>query len=113
MKSQTDRQNAFQTAALLDLLRDVRDELRYLRQELRDSMRQTAPRAGLDGDDLLTVEQVAAELQVMPPTVRTWIQSGALPASRPGNGKKPGRKYRVRRSDLEAFVASSRAGVTA
>lgn len=28
-----------QAAALLDLLRDVRDELRYFRQELRDSIR--------------------------------------------------------------------------
>jgi len=114
MKSQnTDRQNAFETAALLDLLRDVRDELRYLRHELRDSARQRGPRAGLEGDDLLTVEQVASELQVMPPTVRAWIKSGALPASRPGNGKRPGRKYRVRRTDLQEFVAASRSRPTA
>ena len=112
-RQQTDRQISTEDSALLDLLRDVRDELRYLRQELRDSMRPPGPRAGSDGDELLTVEQVAAELQVIPPTVRAWIQSGALAASRPGNGKKPGRKYRVRRTDLEAFVAASRASTEA
>ena len=105
-----DRQIANEAAALVDLLRDVRDELRYLRQELRDARRQPGPRAGSESDELLTVEQVATELQVIPPTVRAWIQSGALPASRPGDGKKPGRKYRVRRIDLKAFVAASRAG---
>jgi len=110
MRSQgSDRQISTEVTALLDLLRDVRDELRYLRQELRDSMRPADPRAGSESDELLTVEQVAGELKVIPPTVRAWIQSGALNASRPGNGKKPGRKYRVRRADLEAFVAASRA----
>jgi len=64
MRSQrTDRQISSEAAALLDLLRDVRDELRYLRQELRDSTRQSGPRAGLEADELLTVEQVAGELQ--------------------------------------------------
>lgn len=113
MRSQrTDRQISTEAAALLDLLRDVRDELRYLRQSLRDSLCRPGLGAGADDDELLTVEQVASELQVIPPTVRAWIQSGALPASRPGNGKRPGRKYRVRRTDLEAFVASSRAQPT-
>jgi len=45
------------------------------------------------------------ELQVIPATVR--IQSGALRASRPGNGAEPGRTYRIRRTDLDAFVAAS------
>ena len=58
-------------------------------------------------DELLTVEQVAQLLKVIPDTVRTWIQAGALTASRPGNGTRPGRKYRVRRVDLDAFVAAS------
>jgi excisionase family DNA binding protein len=75
-------------------------------------MRQSTTRGESADDELLTVEQVASELQVIPPTVRTWIQSGALRASRPGDGKKPGRKYRVRRADLEAFVAASRASLT-
>jgi excisionase family DNA binding protein len=110
MRSQgNDRQIEIEATALLDLLRDVRDELRYLRQDLRESMRQPGPRPGSEADELLTVDQVASELQVIPPTVRAWIQSRALRASRPGDGKKPGRKYRVRRADLEAFVAASRA----
>jgi excisionase family DNA binding protein len=58
-------------------------------------------------DELLTVAQVARELQVVPGTIRGWIQSGALKSSRPGNGKQPGRTYRVRRADLDAFVAAS------
>ncbi|HXU07210.1 MAG TPA: helix-turn-helix domain-containing protein [Polyangia bacterium] len=58
-------------------------------------------------EEILTVEQVAQILQVIPDTVRAWIQSGALRASRPGNGARPGRKYRVRRGDLDAFIAAS------
>ena len=37
--------------------------------------------------------------------MRTRIQSGALLASRPGNGTRPGRKYRVRRRDLDDFIS--------
>ncbi len=103
---------AGEAAALLDVLRDIRDELRYLRQDVRNGVHGPAPRGTSDVDELLSVEQVAAELKVIPPTVRAWIQSGALPASRPGNGKTPGRKYRVRRTDLEGFVAASRATPT-
>lgn len=105
----TERELVAEAATLLNLLRDIRDELRYLRQDVREALHGPTPRAVPDADELLTVEQVAGELQVIPPTVRAWIQSGALPASRPGNGKKPGRKYRVRRADLDAFVAASRA----
>jgi len=93
---------------LPDLLRDIRHELRYLRQDVREALHSDL-REAPDADELLTVGQVATQLQVIPPTVRTWIQSGALPASRPGNGKKPGRRYRVLRADLEAFVAASQA----
>jgi excisionase family DNA binding protein len=104
----TQRQRVDEVMTLLDLLRDIRDELRYLRQDGREALHSNL-REAPDADELLTVEQVATQLQVIPPTVRTWIQSGALPASRPGNGKKPGCKYRVRRADLEAFVAASQA----
>ena len=64
-----------------------------------------------DADELLTVDQVAHLLKVIPDTVRTWIQSGSLRASRPGTGTRPGRKYRVRRADLDAFVAASRSAL--
>ena len=98
-------------AALRDLLRDVvRDEFRHLREEMLEAIRahdQPPPANEPDPDELLTVDQVAQALKVIPDTVRAWIQSGALRASRPGNGTRPGRKYRVRRADLDAFVASS------
>jgi excisionase family DNA binding protein len=108
-----DRELVGEVASLLNVLRDIRDELRYLRQEVREALNGSSAPGAPDVDELLSVEQVAAELQVIPPTIRAWIQSGALPASRPGNGKKPGRKYRVRRTDLEAFVAASRSRPTA
>jgi len=99
-------------AALRDLVRDVvRDELGYLRDEFLGWMRAHEPSASPTkesrSDELLTVVQVADALQVVPGTVRSWIQSGALQSSRPGNGKQPGRTYRVRRADLDAFVAAS------
>jgi excisionase family DNA binding protein len=98
-------------AALRELLRDVvRDELRHLRDEMLEALRANdspPPKSEPNPEELLTVEQVAQLLKVIPDTVRTWIQSGALRASRPGNGTRPGRKYRVRRGDLDAFVAAS------
>lgn len=98
-------------AALRELVRDiVRDELRHFREEMLEAIR-VQDRAPLMNepapDELLTVEQVAQLLKVIPDTVRSWIQAGALTASRPGSGARPGRKYRVRRVDLDAFVAAS------
>src|SRR5881394_3938387 len=98
-------------AALRELLRDiVRDELRHFREEMLEAIRvhdSPPPKNQPNPDELLTVEQVAQLLKVIPDTVRTWIQSGALRASRPGNGTGPGRKYRVRRGDMDAFVVAS------
>jgi excisionase family DNA binding protein len=94
--------------ALRDLVRElVREELCNLPEELRESVRGLPRGSESTADDLLTVGQVADELQVIPATVRTWIQSGALRASRPGNGVHPGRTYRIRRTDLVAFVSAS------
>jgi excisionase family DNA binding protein len=45
----------------------------------------------------LTTEQAAAELDVVPKTVRKWIRSGRLKPSR-----KRGNEYRFRRADVEA-----------
>ena len=94
-----------------ELMRDVvRDELRHLREEMLEAIRAhdgPPPKNEPNPEELLTVEQVAQLLKVIPDTVRTWIQSGALRASRPGTGTRPGRKYRVRRGDLDAFVAAS------
>src|SRR5205814_5905575 len=98
-------------AALRELMRDVvRDELRHLREEMLEAIRAhdgPHPKNEPNPEELLTVAQVAQLLKVIPDTVRTWIQSGALTASRPGDGARPGRKYRVRRVDLDAFVAAS------
>ncbi len=53
----------------------------------------------------LTPAQVADELHVTVVTVRRWITTGQLPASKAGP-----RKWMVRRSDLSAFLAGSSAG---
>jgi excisionase family DNA binding protein len=53
-------------------------------------------------EQLLTPAQVAEELQVTVVTVRRWINSGALAASKAGP-----RRWMVRRSDLDAFLAGS------
>jgi excisionase family DNA binding protein len=104
----TDRQIEAEAATLLGLLRDIRDDIRYLRQEIREAAYKPTARNEPESDELLTVGQVADELQVIPGTVRTWIQSGALRASRPGRGAEPGRTYRVRRADLATFVEAMR-----
>ena len=90
-------------AGLRDFVREqIREELLNLPQELSESVSRS-PRSGQSGpDELLTVKQAADELQVIPATVRTWIQSGALRASRPGNGM-----HVSDQQDLQAFVAAS------
>ena len=81
-------------AALRELVRDaVRDELHHFREEMLEATRahdRLPPMNEPAPDELLTVEQVAQLLKVIPDTVRTWIQAGALTASRPGNGARPG-----------------------
>ncbi len=56
-------------------------------------------------DQFLTPAQVADELHVTVVTVRRWITTGQLPASKAGP-----RKWMVRRFDLAAFLAGGRAG---
>jgi excisionase family DNA binding protein len=53
--------------------------------------------------DYLTVDQVAAIVQVTPEAVRRWIRGGELPAYRLG-GQRMG--YRIARADLDAFIAA-------
>ena len=52
--------------------------------------------------ELLTPARVAEEVHVTVVTVRRWINSGALRASKAGP-----RRWMVRRSDLDAFLAAS------
>jgi excisionase family DNA binding protein len=57
------------------------------------------------GASLLTVEQVALQLQVHPESVRRWIRRGRLPAARIG-GTKMG--YRIQRADVERLLDGAR-----
>jgi excisionase family DNA binding protein len=52
--------------------------------------------------DLYTVAETAAILNVSQKTVFEWVRNGDLPAARLGPG---GRLIRIRRADLEDFVA--------
>lgn len=51
-------------------------------------------------EQFLTPAQIAEELQVTVITVRRWITTGALRASKAGP-----RRWMVRRSDLEGFLS--------
>jgi excisionase family DNA binding protein len=54
-----------------------------------------------DEDPWLTVQQVSKELGVHEATVRTWISTKRLAASRPGP-----RRLRVRRSEVDRLLRS-------
>ncbi len=58
-------------------------------------------------DGLLTVHEIAELLKLNPQTVRNWIDQGRLPAIRVGE-----RRVRVRRSDLDAYLAARVTGVS-
>ena len=51
---------------------------------------------------LFSINEVAAELDVSPKTVRRWIAAGELPVHRLG------RQLRISEADLLAFIARSR-----
>ncbi len=50
----------------------------------------------------LTVAEVAEQLRVTTPTVWRWLRTGQLPGSRLPGG------WRIRASDVEAFVRQQR-----
>lgn len=52
--------------------------------------------------EYLTVDQIAEELDVAKTTVREWIQEKKLVAY------KLGRNWKVKRTDLEKFIESTR-----
>jgi excisionase family DNA binding protein len=54
-------------------------------------------------NQLLTVSQVAEQLQVTAQTIRNWIDSGVLPAARIGRG------FRIRREDVDELLARANA----
>lgn len=83
--------------ALRDAVGDIKEELRStIASELRAKTERTTADARL-----LTVEDVAAHLNVRPATVRDWIRTGYLPAVHVGPA---GRRYAVRRADLENLL---------
>ncbi len=52
---------------------------------------------------ILTVEQVASELQLTPQTIRNWIRTGALPAV------KVGHVFRIKREDVDVMFTRHQA----
>jgi excisionase family DNA binding protein len=57
-----------------------------------------------DDEKLLTVAQVAEQLQVHPETVRVWIRTGELDAMDIGG------EYRISRADLNDFIQRRKTG---
>ena len=57
-------------------------------------------RGPVSSDGLLLVEEVAREVRAPVETIRWWIRTGKLPAS------KPGRRLLIRRSDLQRLLAA-------
>lgn len=60
------------------------------------------PRPKADWSDVMTVDQVAAYLQLNKLTIYHFIREGTLPAS------KVGKAYRVRKADVDWFLDSLR-----
>ena len=52
-------------------------------------------------EDLLTVEQAAAKLQIAPKTLKDWLRAGRI------KGVRLGKLWRLKESDLEAFINQS------
>lgn len=75
------------------------EDLEPLRREVAEL------RALIEGravGDVLSTAQAAALAGVTPKTVRTWVETGALRASRRG------RAIAIRRADLSAYLAGDR-----
>lgn len=74
------------------------DDLEPLRRELAElrALLQVRPVG-----DTLTTAQAAAVAGVKPKTVRGWVESGALPATRHR------RRLRIARRDLEAYLTGT------
>ncbi len=90
-------------STLEDTIRQsVREEVRTaVREELRAALAELRP-AAADDAPLLTVEQVAKRAGgVKPETVRDWIKSGRLEASRAGH------RFLISAQALEAFLKAA------
>jgi excisionase family DNA binding protein len=52
----------------------------------------------MSDDKMLTVQQIADQIQVNPETVRNWIRTGELDA------RDIGGEYRISHADLDDFI---------
>jgi excisionase family DNA binding protein len=78
----------------------IRDELpALLREHLKPLVERAAP--GPERGEALSTIRAARYADVSPATVRAWVASGQLRAQRAG------RVLKVRRGDLDAFLARS------
>jgi len=76
-------------------------ELReIIRDEMRTVIQQELGKKPAAAGDYVSVSEAAKIASVQGQTIRSWIRSGRLA------GYKAGRVVRVRRSDLEAFLAT-------
>jgi excisionase family DNA binding protein len=85
-------------AGLLETLRPLVAEL--VARELEQRLAELRPR---DGDDVLSVAEVAAIVHVSPKVVYGALERGEL------TGAKPCSRWRVRRSHVDAWLESKRA----
>lgn len=74
------------------------EDLEPLRREVAELRALIAGRAV---GDVLSTDQAADLANVTPKTIRTWVETGALPASRRG------RRLAIRRADLDAYLSGS------
>ena len=56
-------------------------------------------------DELLTIDEVAAELKLHPDTIRRYIREGKLKQTKVG-----GTAIRIRRSELDKFISEGEEG---
>jgi excisionase family DNA binding protein len=83
----------------MDLETVIRETVRLvLREELRGALDALRPRGA---SEYLTVAQAAEVAAVAPDTIRRWVAEARLPRH------NAGRELRVRRDDLESFMATA------
>jgi excisionase family DNA binding protein len=58
----------------------------------------------MQNEEYLTIKDIAQQLKMDEKTIRRWVKDGKLPAISLGG------KYRIARSDLNAFLDSKRLG---
>ena len=83
--------DAFRTAMRVELRSVVREEIRAALAEAQPS--------SIEKGAYLSVAKAARFAEVHPDTIRAWIKAGQL------RGHRAGRELRIRREDLDHFMA--------